>query len=353
MLDPDAAFCSACGARQHLDETLFDISDVRDQEAELDGTIKAAMHRDGVADMKADPAGASTLHPSHLHGALTDDDVLDNAPGCAQTSVSETQAPRPAPAPQADEMQVKVDWRQWPQRLPANPIPGPPRRSPPRRMSSPMPASKPEQPAPAGAGGAAARALRVATAEAAAQVQMLGQATQTEGRSGAGRMPARPAEATHAEALREEALGPQPIIDWCLPQSDNAPYLPAALKFIRAGQLDQAFQCVFRHGNESTLMGVLSRLRADDTWPDLPEPDARYLAHLLSMVVCKDPLAAASNAGCHWLNTLAQMPGGTRIFSEDDMPGLQAALFSLSGAAGKAGALASTLYYKLFRTPGV
>jgi hypothetical protein len=151
----------------------------------------------------------------------------------------------------------------------------------------------------------------------------------------------------------EEALGRSPqIVDWCLPRDEDAPYFSAALRFIKADQLDKAFQCVFRYGNEKTLVAVLKRLQAVPSWKRLPEPDARYLAHLLAKLVCKDPLAAPSLSACTWLDGLLKLSGGRQLLAAEDLPDLQAALFSLSGAAGDGGVLASSIYYRLFQVSG-
>jgi hypothetical protein len=141
-------------------------------------------------------------------------------------------------------------------------------------------------------------------------------------------------------------------MDWCLPRDDEAPYYSAALRYVQAGKLEEAFQCVFRFGNEKTLTGVLSRLQVVPTWQKLPQQDARYLAHLLAMLVCKEPLAASSLAACTWLDGLLRLSDGVALLSKEDLPGLQTALFSLSGAAGGSGILASSIYYKLFQISG-
>lgn len=142
------------------------------------------------------------------------------------------------------------------------------------------------------------------------------------------------------------------MVDWCLPRDDEAPYVSAALRYIKADQLEQAFGVVFRFGNEQTLTTVLKRLQAGPTWQRLAEREARYLAHLLAMIVCKDPLAAASLNACTWLDCLVRGTGGAGFLAAEDLPGLQAALFSLSGTAGNGGMLASSLYYRLFQISG-
>jgi hypothetical protein len=178
--------------------------------------------------------------------------------------------------------------------------------------------------------------------------------TQTPIWSSAGSLP--PLETpAHAkvEATEELALGPSPqIVDWCMPRDDDAPYFSAALKYIKAGKLLEAFHCVFRYGNEKTLVAVLQRLEAAPTWPKLPQEEARYLAHLLAMLVCKAPLASSSVLACAWLDCLLPLPGGAGLLAAEDRNGLQSALFSLSGAAGEGGLLASSVYYRLFQIGG-
>lgn len=166
-------------------------------------------------------------------------------------------------------------------------------------------------------------------------------------------MPPRPAQCVKQEAAEEEVLGPSPhLVDWCLPSNEEAPYVSAALRHIKADQVEQAFQCVFRLGNEKTLTAVLNRVEAAPTWQRLPEHEARYLAHLLAMIVCKDPLAGGSLTACTWLEGLVGTTGGAGLLAAEDLPGLQSALFSLSGSAGKGGVLASSLYYRLFQISG-
>jgi hypothetical protein len=174
---------------------------------------------------------------------------------------------------------------------------------------------------------------------------------QTEAKSGAGPVPRAAPKKT--ELTEEDALGVAPqILDWKLPRDDDAPYTSAAFRYINAGQIDQAFQCVFRFGNEKSLLAVLKRLESVATWQRLAEGEARYLVHLLVKLLCKDPLSAASLSACAWLDGLLRHPGGRDMLTQEDLPGLQAALFSMSGAAGEGGFMASSVYYRLFQIGG-
>lgn len=134
-----------------------------------------------------------------------------------------------------------------------------------------------------------------------------------------------------------------------LPSEEDAPYLAAALRYIASGNIDQAFQCVFRLGNERTLFCVLERLDTNNAWQKLPEAEARYLAHLLARLLCKNSQSTLTHRACAWLDALVCFPGGAGLLSKEDLSGLQGALFSLSGVPGEMGVCAASVYYRLFQ----
>jgi len=216
----------------------------------------------------------------------------------------------------------------------------------------------------AGAARSAAKQLRSCGVNT--QSRQRSEASQTEAaqkaphfRGGAGHLPAagvpadvvcRPSSADAAAAAARNDPAPSRPIDWTLALDGEAPYSSAALRYVAAGRIDQAFQCVFRFGNEKTLGVVLKRLPAVSTWQQLGEHEARYLAHLLVLLICKDPLTATAIDCCCWLDGLLHAPAGRNMLAAEDLPGLQGALFNLSGAAGEPGMLASSIYYQLFQT---
>merc|ERR1712185_103138 len=113
------------------------------------------------------------------------------------------------------------------------------------------------------------------------------------------------------------------------------------MRFVSANRLDQAFQCVFRLGNEHTLLAVLRHLDSLSTWRGFPEVEARYLAHLLVSLLCKDPLGAAAREACVWVEALLRTHG-PGLLAIEDLPKLRTALFSLSGAPGESGLRAAS-----------
>jgi len=207
-----------------------------------------------------------------------------------------------------------------------------------------LPASLLPQASAAGTAHAAARRLRAWGRDEAIQ-------TESQPRvGGSGPLPP-PALATvppKVDCCTESDLPTAPT-SWALPLDADAPYLSAAMRYVAAGRLDQAFQCVFRFGNEKTLCGVLRRLRPELTWQGLSEEEARYLAGLIVKVVCKDPKGVPARDACVWLESLLHLAGGRALVCIEDLPFLQDALFSLSGATGEVGLLASSLYYQLLQ----
>jgi len=168
--------------------------------------------------------------------------------------------------------------------------------------------------------------------------------------SASGPLPPAPVVA-QAPALAEAALGEalEPSISWCLPPDAEAPGLSAALRYAAEDHLDHAFQCVFRLGNERTLLGLLQRLDCAAAWPRLPEAEARYLALLLVRLFCKEPQGGAASEACVWLDGLLRAPGGAALLPGEDMPGFQRALFSLAGVTDDRGHRAASIYYRLFQ----
>jgi len=141
---------------------------------------------------------------------------------------------------------------------------------------------------------------------------------------------------------------PKPL-NFLEPPDAMAPYLQAAKKYLEFDRVDLAFQTVFRMGNEKTLRAVLNLLDAAEAWRKLPEEEGRYLAHLLTRLLCRDPSSAAAAEACEWLAALARMPGGSKLLDVGSLPDLQAALFSLSFASSPAGACAAAVYHRLFQ----
>lgn len=332
-------FCNLCGSSRHgamrpqVDDS-FDFS-------ELDGTghtIKVVNGKEFDPELD----GTLKVEPSLAYAA----EMLEELPFGRETSVSETF--ESGVNEECGPQRVRRSWAEPGLRCPHAAIAAPPLQRPPSRS-----ALRPDAQA-AGAGGVAVRQLRIAADEGSQAELRHGRSTQTESRGGAGRIPPpAPPVPTKAEALQEEALGPSPqVVDWSLPRDNDAPYFSAALRYIKADRVEEAFQCVFRFGNEKTLSAVLKRLKAMPTWQRLPDSEARYLAHLLSMLVCKEPLAASSVSACAWLDSLLRLSGGAGLLAAEDLPGLQAALFNLSGAAGDGGLLASSIYYRLFQIGG-
>merc|ERR1712232_77686 len=119
------------------------------------------------------------------------------------------------------------------------------------------------------------------------------------------------------------------------------------MRYIESGRIDQAFHCVFKLGNERTLCAVLCRLDPTNAWQNLPEAETRYLTHLLVKLLCKDIGAAAAHKALAWLDILLRLPGGAGLLAAEDLPTLQGALFSMSGAAGDIGVCATSVYYRL------
>jgi len=129
----------------------------------------------------------------------------------------------------------------------------------------------------------------------------------------------------------------------------DAPYLSAVMQYLTAGRVDHALQCAFQYGNEKTLRSALKLLDPRGTWSQLPGEVAAYLAHVLVLLLCKDPLSDKAREACTWLEGLVRVPGGREALARENQQELRKALFCLSGVPGEGGTLASWLYYQLFQ----
>jgi len=129
----------------------------------------------------------------------------------------------------------------------------------------------------------------------------------------------------------------------------DAPYLSAVMQYLTAGRVDHALQCAFQYGNEKTLRSALQLLNPRATWSQLPGDVAAYLAHVLVLLLCKDPLSEKAKEACVWLEGLVRIPGGREALARENQQELGKALFCLSGVPGEGGTLASWLYYQLFQ----
>lgn len=149
----------------------------------------------------------------------------------------------------------------------------------------------------------------------------------------------RDAEQEELQAV-DSSLGP-------LPPESQAPGLAEAVRHAVVGRFSDCFRCVFQQGNESTLRDVLERLRPCPVWLKLSEEEARHLAHLLVLLLCKEPLGSPGHHACHWLDGLVGLPGGADLIELEDLASLQRALFCRSGAPGEDGRCAALLYCRL------
>lgn len=129
----------------------------------------------------------------------------------------------------------------------------------------------------------------------------------------------------------------------------DAPYLSAVMQYLTAGRVDHALQCAFQYGNEKTLRSALQLLNPRATWSQLPGDVGAYLAHVLVLLLCKDPLSEKAKEACVWLEGLVRIPGGREALARENQQELRKALFCLSGVPGEGGTLASWLYYQLFQ----
>lgn len=129
----------------------------------------------------------------------------------------------------------------------------------------------------------------------------------------------------------------------------DAPYLTAVMRYLTAGRVDHALQCAFKYGNEKTLRSALQMLNPRTTWGQLPGDVAAYLAHIMVLLLCKDPLSEQGREACAWLEGLVRIPGGREALARENHQELRKALFCLSGVPGEGGTLASWLYYQLFQ----
>jgi len=149
--------------------------------------------------------------------------------------------------------------------------------------------------------------------------------------------------------LQEQNLcAPQAML--LTPGLEDPPVLASVLDFLAKGRLDLAMQCVFNLGNERTLRALLQRLDSRYAWQQLPLAEARHLARLLVALVCRDPRGAAAAEACPWLDALlcSARPDLESLLPREELPALQAALFSIAGATSTASSSAARVYYQLY-----
>lgn len=161
--------------------------------------------------------------------------------------------------------------------------------------------------------------------------------------SAAGRLP--PVPGPRPGPFSPELLALSPVSA----ASEDPPFLAEALHHAANGRSSEALQCVFRQGNERTLVALLRCLDASEQWAQLPQADAAYLARLLSALLRKNPLGQPAQEACSWLEALLRVPGGAALLSPQDIPALQGAFFSLSSVGGQISTTAAAAYYHLLQ----
>lgn len=129
------------------------------------------------------------------------------------------------------------------------------------------------------------------------------------------------------------------------------PFLLTALQYLADGQIKNAFEYIFRFGNEEMLWGLLRELEPSLTWPFLTEDLGRHFSHLLVRILCKSGGARAGDCVC-WLAGLFRLPGWENLLQREDLPDLRQVLFSLSGTSGATGKEAAAIYYEFFGATG-
>eukprot|EP00397_Hematodinium_sp_SG-2012_P017366 GEMP01017756.1.p1 GENE.GEMP01017756.1~~GEMP01017756.1.p1 ORF type:complete len:793 (+),score=202.13 GEMP01017756.1:31-2409(+) len=131
----------------------------------------------------------------------------------------------------------------------------------------------------------------------------------------------------------------------------SVPYLDAAMAYIEDARLDLALECVFRLGNEQTLVEVLSQVHAAES-RRLPATSAEYLAQLLLQIVLRESTRRLDGGReqllsltLSWLEALLPCPlVDALIHHPETHMRWHRALFMLSGHS-QVGSLAARLYY--------